>query len=148
MSREERFQELARKKREEFNEDEEYKRQQTEKYAEKRKKLRQRVEPVIEEIARTLGGKISERNDQIWGIKVVYAQWELHLNFVGQGYSIGIYLSPDTIFVIYGPTISQFGYPNKYTEEISINNIEESALNNRLRNAIAKCVETIHPQER
>ncbi len=37
MSREERFQELARKKREEFNEDEEYKRQQTEKYAEKRK---------------------------------------------------------------------------------------------------------------
>ncbi len=123
MSWEERFQELARKKREEFNKNEEYKKQSVK----SKERVVQRIGPVIEEVARALGYQIYKDSDK----------WRLNPGFGTQYVTVYFYGLPTSISV--ERTYSD-GHQGGHIEGVDVRDIKDKTLDDRLRNAIAGCV--------
>jgi hypothetical protein len=126
MSWQERFQELARKKRKEFNENQEYKKQ----ILKKDERVVQRIGPVIEEVARVLEYQIYKDPDG----------WRLDPGFGMQYVTISFYGCPNEINIrrTYREAWGDGHYG--HIETVDVRDIEDKTLNDRLRNAIAKCV--------
>lgn len=136
MNWQEDFQELGRRKRTEFKEAEERKRQRAKDMA----TLIRRFGPIPKGVVQALGGWIVKEKGLDGGEVYENSKWRLYIHGINGFVEITFHL-PDSIFMK-----CELPYGKSHIEDVELwRTTDENTLKDRIRNALAQCVKALPP---